>query len=100
MAGLTARFMSVLGGLYAAAAYLGPVDTGLAVTGIGGAVSSRLSSNIFSRHFPHPYERDEYRRTGRFPAATLHTDPRGAARKLVLPLTQAITTEQYDPFSD
>ena len=100
VAGLTARFLSVLGGLYAAGAYLGPVDTGLAVTGLRGAVSSNLSSHILSRHFLQPYERDEYRRTGQFPAAALNDDPRAAARKLVLPLTWAITGERYDPFSD
>jgi hypothetical protein len=39
VAGLTARFLCVLGDLYAAGAYLGPVDVGLAVTGLeGGAV--------------------------------------------------------------
>jgi hypothetical protein len=54
VAGLTARFLSVLGGLYAAGGYVGLVDVG--------------------------------------------NDPRGAARKLVMPLVQAITRESYDPF--
>ena len=100
VAGLTTRFLSVLGGLYAAGEYLVPVDTGLAVTGLKGAMSFNLSNDILSRYSLQPYERDEYRRTGQFPAAALSDDPRVAARKLVLPLTRAITGERYDPFSD
>jgi len=34
VAGLTARFLAVMGGLYAAGGYRGPVDVGLAVTGL------------------------------------------------------------------
>ena len=90
----------MLGGLYTAGTYLGPVDTGVAVTGLRGAKSSKLSNNIASRYSLQPYERHEYRRTGRFPAAALNDDPRAAARKLVLPLTRAITGERYDPFYD
>jgi hypothetical protein len=42
VAGLTVRFLSVLGGLYDAAGYLGPVDVGVAVTGMRGGVSAPL----------------------------------------------------------
>jgi hypothetical protein len=100
VAGLSTRFVRVLGSLYAAGAYLGLVDAGVAVTGLRGAVSSRLSQNIVSRHFLQPYERDEYKRTERFSATTLKEDPRSAARRLVSPLIRAITWEQYDPFSE
>jgi len=100
VAGLTARFMSVLGGLYAAGAYLGPVDAGIAVIGLEGALSSALAENVYTRHSRSSYDRAEYRRTGRFPATILTQDPRHAARRLVTPLTRAITGERYDPFSE
>ena len=100
VAGLTARFLCVLGGLYDAGAYLGPVDVGIAVTGLKGAVSCNLSQRVIDRHFLRPYDRDQYRRTERFPAPSLSGDPRSAARKLVSPLTRAITGEGYDPFFD
>jgi hypothetical protein len=89
----------VLGGLYAAGGYLGHVYVGLAVTGLKGGVSAALQNHLTHRHFLRPYDEDEYRRTRRFSAAVLRDDPRSAARKLVLPLVQAITQESYDPFS-
>jgi hypothetical protein len=98
VAGFTARFMSVLGSLYAAGAYLGPVDGGVAVTGLEGAVSSTMSQNMLFD--PVPYDRETYRRTERFPASTPTNDPRSAARKLVMPLIRVTTQGRYDPFSD
>jgi hypothetical protein len=98
VAGLTSRFLAVLGGLYAAGGYLGPVDVGLAVTGLRGGISNVVSQWIGVE--PEPFDKDQYRRTERFSAPILSNDPRGSARKLVLPLTQAITRERYDPFSD
>lgn len=100
VAGLTARFLCVLGGLYAAGTYLGPVDVGIAVTGLKGAVSCTLPQHVIDRHFLQPYDRDQYRRTERFSASSLGDDPRSAARKLVSPLIRAITAEGYDPFSE
>lgn len=100
VAGLTARFLCVLGGLYDAGTYLGPVDVGIAVTGLKGAVSCTLSQHVIGRHFLQPYDRDQYRRTERFSASSLRDDTRSAARKLVSPLTRAITGEGYDPFSE
>ena len=96
VAGLTSRFLSVLGGLYAAGSYLGPVDIGLAITGLRGGISNFLLNQW---DYPWPYDKDQYRRTERFSALMLTNDPTGAARKLVLPLTRAITRERYDPFS-
>jgi hypothetical protein len=98
VAGLTARFLAVMGGLYDKAGYLGPVDVGLAVTGLRGGVSYILSDDPWTD--PTPYDKDQYRRTERLPASQLVGDSRGAARKLVLPLLQAITRERYDPFSE
>jgi hypothetical protein len=100
VAGLTARFLSVLGGLYAAGTYLGPVDVGIAVTGLEEAISRKLSQHLTSRHFLLPYGKNEYRRTERFSAHMLQADPRSAAQKSTLPLMRAITGEQYDPFAE
>lgn len=97
MAGLTTKFLSVLGGLYAASDYFGPVDVGLAVTGLKGGISYALSQRIGIQ--PTPFDKEQYRRTERFSAATLVNDPRGAASRLVLPLTRAITRDSYDPFT-
>jgi hypothetical protein len=96
VAGLTSRFLAVLGGLYATGGYLGPVDVGLAVTGLRGGISNVVSQWIAGK--PEPYDKDQYRRTERFSAPMISTDPRGAASQLVLPLTRAITRERYDPF--
>lgn len=98
-AGLTAKALAVLGALYDAASYLGPVDAGLAVTGLAGGVSSHLNSRGVLGISARPYDRDEYRRTGRFSASTLVDEPRSAARALVLPLARATTRESYDPFA-
>lgn len=99
LAGLTTRFLRVLGGLYATANYLGQVDVGLSVTGLEGALSSHLSESLVARYSLQPYDRTEYRSTERFTASTLAKDPQSAARKLVLPLIRVVTREQYDPFS-
>lgn len=98
VAGLTAKFLAVMGGLYAAGSYLGPVDVGVAVTGLRGGVSYRLSENPWIERTP--YNKDQYRRTVRLPVSQLVSDSRGAASKLVLPLLRAITLESYDPFSE
>lgn len=98
VAGLTAKFLAVMGGLYAAGGYSGPVDVGVAVTGLKGGVSYHLRGNPWVERTP--YDRDEYRRTARLPASRLVGDPRGAARTLVLPLLRAVTLDSYDPFSD
>jgi hypothetical protein len=81
VAGLTARFLAVMGGLYAKGDYLGQVDVGLAVTGLRGGISYIMSRQIGST--PTPYDKDQYRRTDRFLASALSSDPRGAASKLV-----------------
>jgi hypothetical protein len=99
IAGLMVRFMSVLGGLYDAAGYLGPVDVGGAVTGLAGGVSAALQNNLMLRHSLQPYDGDRYLRTGRFMASALRDGPQDAARNLIVPLTRVITMEGYDPLS-
>jgi len=100
VAGLTVRFLSVLGGLYNAAGYLGPVDVGVAITGMRGGVSAALQDHLIFRHRLEPYEDDRYLRTGRFMASLLRDDPQAAARNLVMPLVRVITMEGYDPFPE
>ena len=96
-AGLTARFLAVLGGVYAAGNYLGQIDVGVAVTGLKGSVSQRTRYNIAPSL--RPFDKDEYRRISRFSALELSDTPRSAARELVLPLVRATTRESYDPFA-
>jgi hypothetical protein len=98
VAGLTVRFLFVLGGLYDAVGYLGPVDVGVAVTGIRGGVSAALKDHLILRHSLEPYGSERYLRTGRFMAPILRDDPRFAARSLVMPLVRVITLEGYNPF--
>ncbi len=98
VAGLTARFLAVMGELYSAGGYLGLVDVGMAVTDLRGGISYVLSRRLGVD--PTPFNKDSYRRTERLSAPMLSSDPRGAARKLVLPLSRAITRESYDPFSE
>ncbi len=99
VAGLTTKFLSVLGSLYAAGSYLGPVDVGIAVTGLRGGTSNALQSHYRAVGSPRFFDKDLYRRTKRFLASQLKGDPRGCARELVLPLTRATTQELYDPFA-
>jgi hypothetical protein len=98
VADLTTKFLTVMGGLYAAGSYMGAVDVGVAVTGLRGSVSYILRDHISIERTP--YNRDQYRRTERLPASHLVGDPRGTASKMVLPLLRAVTRESYDPFSD
>jgi hypothetical protein len=98
VAGLTARFLTVMGSIFAAGSYWGPVDVGLGITGLKGGISYILNQRLGV--CPRPFDKEEYRRTEQFSASTLQGEPRAAARSLVLPLTRAITRESYDPFSD
>jgi hypothetical protein len=98
VAGLTARFLAVLGGLYAAGSYLGPVDLGLAVTGLRGGISFVLSQRLGVD--THPFNKEVYRRTEQVSASALQEALHSAARPLVLPLIRTLTRESYDPFSN
>lgn len=94
MAGNITRFLAILGALYQRASYFGPVDIGVAVTGLKGAVSfagrwDRLST---------PYPRDEFRRIRRIAAGTLAEEPRQATMALVDDLVEASAGSHYDVF--
>lgn len=90
VAGLTTRLLWILGNISERGGYLGPVDIALAVTGLKGGISY-LATRQFAGHQHPPYERDQYRRTTRALASSFATDPRGIAKKLVIPLAQATT---------
>ena len=98
IAGLTTRFLAVMGGLYDAGGYWGPVDVGVAVTGLRDGVSYVLRDNPWIDRAP--YDKDRYHRTTRVPASQLVGDCRGVARSLTLPLLRTITRDSYDPFSE
>lgn len=96
IAGLTTRFLAVMGGLYKAGSYLGPVDVGAAVTDLRGGVSYTLRDNPWMNRTP--YDKDCYHRTTRITASQLIGDSRGVARSLILPLLRTVTLDSYDPF--
>ncbi len=101
--GLTTRLLRLLGGVYEAAGYMGPLDVGLLVTGLRGGVSDWLVHRTsLGAHFystPALYDQDEYRRTRRFAALDLLRDPQQAARSLTERLYRTTTGERYDPFA-
>jgi hypothetical protein len=97
VAGLTVRFVHLMGAIYARARYLGPVDLGVAVTNLRGAVSVMAQHNVVGYDFP-PFDQPEYRRTARFSAEELALNPQLVAKQLVMPLIQATTQDRKDPF--
>jgi hypothetical protein len=97
-AGLTTRFLALLGLLYDKARYFGSVDVGVAIVGIQGRVSYS-GNNVILRHVTSPYDRDEYRRTTRSSALELKDGPRGVAKALLMPLFDAMSQGRVDPFN-
>lgn len=95
LAGTTARAIAMVGELYRLAAYTGPADIGLAVTGMEGF-------GVYSPRFPYaePLPRSEdYRRTARVTAGELGKSTTEVARSLVDDLIGQVTDYRYDPFS-
>lgn len=98
LAGLTSRCLWFFGQLYKQANYLGPVDIGFAATGLKGAIPcSATRMAIFGAHF-RLFERTEYRRVERVFASSLETNTRDMVKQLVMPLINAFTQGNYDPF--
>lgn len=103
IAWLTTRFLLLLGTLYENARYAGQVDIGIAITGIQGAISDffRRQPYLYPYEYPTLIFKDEkYTSTARVAARTLAEDPKRAARELVMPLVNAITQGNYDPFRE
>lgn len=100
IAGLATRFAHIMGTIYAEGSYLGQVDMGIAVVGLRNRASLELTQKIRISVPPTPYDRDEYRRTGRFSAHTMKERPKDVARSLTMPLIDALTRDSFDPFTD
>lgn len=97
LAGMTTRFLAMASYIYAQAGYLGPVDIGVAVTGLKGARSCH--NRIFWDDLL-PLDQNDYQRTARVLASELHSA--GAAtvsERLVMPLITAATHGRYNPFA-
>jgi hypothetical protein len=98
IAGLTTRTLFILGSFYKAASYLGPVDVGVAITGISGLPVYPVHSEYRSL-VEQPLPRTEdYRRTARVLAHELEANPQRISRSLVLPLIHQVTSGAYDPY--
>jgi hypothetical protein len=97
VAGSVAAFAAILGSLFERAAYLGPVDVGIAVLGIEEARSVTEISG--SRMFPGPeYGAPTFNRTARVPAESLLA-PTQLAMSLVGDLIETLAGANYDPFA-
>ncbi len=97
VAGVTTRFLYLIGQLYDAAGYLGAVDIGLALTGIQGGTPYFTNRAYYFERFS-PYDRNEYRRTLRVTTPALAKDRQIVAEALVMPFIRALTQGVYNPF--
>jgi len=94
--GLTVRFLNYMGKLYERTAYIGMVDIGLALTGLKGCVP--YTNNLRLHYVRVPYDRSEYKKSGRFSAVQLLEDPIGPSKYLVMPFVKAISQGWINPF--
>ena len=98
IAGNVEAFFAVMGAVYAAAAYHGAVDVGLAITGLKGAESERALRG-FPRPVPHTYPVDIYTRTTRIAAAELGDAPALGQRLLRHFFAATTEIEDYNPWT-
>ena len=96
IAGLTVRFVNYMGRLFAKAPYIGMVDVGLAMTGLKGCVA--YSNDMRLRFARIPYDRTEYKKSGRFTASQMLDDPINPSKYLAKPFLKAISQGLIDPF--
>lgn len=96
IAGNLTAFLSVAGTLYETARYSGPVDVGVALTGIEGATSHLL---YFQYAGGAEFARPEYRETTRVLAAVLVRDPTAVARRLLERFFRVALRGRFDPFT-
>jgi len=90
-----ASFFGALGALYEAAAYVGQVDVGMALTGIEGTLPYGIhhwGENAFSGPPP--------QRTARVTAAEMRDDPKGIALSLIRRFLDATRGTTYSPFEE
>jgi hypothetical protein len=99
IAEVATRFLALLGTVYDLGHFFGPVDLGVAVTGLVGTSSFYAHGKLVPpSHYP-LIDVPEYRRATRTMAATLHEDAKNAASRLLLPLIEATTQGHHNPFS-
>jgi hypothetical protein len=97
-----AGFLAFMGALFAAASYLGPVDLGLNVVGLDGAVSAATLNRM---QFPSvsrlpTYNAPTYPRTERLGSAAELAAPEQVARRMLQRLLETTTQrEDFDPFT-
>jgi hypothetical protein len=93
-----AQFMALAGALYEAGGLYGPVDVGMAVTGIEGAVSAHsLGDRFFAGS---PYGEDSARRTERCDARDLRERPQAVSQRLLARLFSASFGRDFDPLAE
>lgn len=94
-----ARFLALVAAYYRASEQWGPIDVGIAVTGIRGAISAHLVGDILS--VPQPYGDEAALRALRCDARDLVEDPVALSRTLLERLMRAMSgKDDFDPLGD
>jgi hypothetical protein len=97
VAGNTVKLLFLLGRLYEKSSYFGMVDIGVAVTGLNGCVPYEPRARF---HSLPPFEGSDYKKAARVSALVLLSDPRQVAADLLMPLIEAISQGNDNPFQD
>jgi hypothetical protein len=87
-------FLAIIGVLYRCAGFIGPLDLGIMITGLRGAVSYAMRGVLPETY---PYSHENYVRTERRTALEL-VEPQMVARSMVMPLIETLTQGRYNPF--
>lgn len=94
-----AQFLALVAAYYRAGGQWGPIDVGMAVTGIRGAISAHLMSDIAV--VPQPYGDEAAFRTLRCDTRDLDEDSLAISRELLHRLMRAMLGDTaWDPLSD
>lgn len=93
-----AGFLAMLAALYEDAGYVGPVVYGMAVTGIEGAVSAAILSNI--RWSGTPFKKESFERTARVASAAQLLEPEQVTLALMRRFLDTVRRKNYDPFTE
>ncbi len=100
VAGLTLKFCAFAGALYERGEYSGPVELGLAITGIKGAEPYRTLQTASVWIDSPGFKSDRYTRTSRASASSLVASPRDIAAGLLKPFFRGLTHGYYDPLEE
>jgi hypothetical protein len=91
--GVCRQFLAIAVAVSDASKYLGSWDFGVAITGLGGGVSSEIARNFASTATP--YAADDYRGSSRSSLEELRSRPSVVADRLVGQLVRALGTRQH-----